>query len=103
MAALLIIMAFRIKNKKLNILWPITILKFCLPFFSYTFFGQSFLLLSTIFNCYNGHLEDYSINCVTGTWNKILNVLTGIALFLQSSLAILTNFLYFKPIFFKST
>ena len=102
MAALLIIMAFRIKNKKLNTLWPITILKFCLPFFSYTFFGQSFLLLSTIFNCYNGHLEDYSINCVTGTWNKILNVLTGIALFLQSFLAILTNFLYYKPIFFNS-
>ena len=102
MAALLIIMAFKIKNRKLNILWPITILKFCLPFFSYTFFGQSFLLLCTIFNCYDGHLEDYSINCVTGTWNKILNVLTGIALFLQSFFAILTNFLYYKPIFFNS-
>ena len=51
---LLIVMSYKIKNKQLNNLWAISILKFCLPFFSVCFFGQSFLLLTTIFDCQNG-------------------------------------------------
>ena len=100
---LLIIMIFRIKNKQLNILWPISILKFCLPFFSYTFFGQSFLLLCTIFDCVDGFIYgSTSIKCPTGILYKIIKILTLISLIIHLIIAILTNFLYFKPFFFNS-
>ena len=98
---LLFTMAFRIKNNKLNILWPIKILKFCLPFFSFTFFGQSFLLLSTIFDCKDGYsYVSTTLKCRTGVWFSTYGPMAGIALFLQSGNAIITNSLYFKHIFF---
>ena len=100
MTVLLLIMAVRIKNNKLNILWPVSILKFSLPFFSYTFFGQSFLLLSSIFHCIDDHsFISSSLKCKSGTWFKILGPITGIGIFLQSIIAIMTNILFFKPIF----
>ena len=64
---LILIMSIRIKNDKLNILWPITFLKFCLPFFSFTFFSQNFLLLATIFDCKNGFTYvSQTLKCRTG-------------------------------------
>ena len=39
---MILIMSFRIKNDKLNILWPITILKYCLPFFPLVFLPKVF-------------------------------------------------------------
>ena len=96
-------MAYRIKNKKLNILWPITILKFCLPILSFTFFGQIFLLLATIFDCRNGNtFVSENIKCRTGTWFQIFGPLTGLALFFEVVIALMTNMLYFEPIFYNS-
>ena len=93
-------MAIRIRKNKLNILWPINILKYCLPFVSFTFFGQSFLLLLTIFDCKDGFsYVSTTLKCRTGIWFSIYGVLAGIALFVQSSIAIITTSLYFKPIF----
>ena len=95
-------MAFRIKNNKLNILWPITILKFGLPFITFTFFGQSFLVLATIFDCRNGNsFVSTTLKCKTGLWFSIFGPMSGIALFLQSCIAIITSALYFKPIFYN--
>jgi len=103
MAILIIIMAYRIKNKKLNILWPVTILKFCLPILSFTFFGQIFLLLATIFDCRNGNtFVSENIKCRTGKWFQIFGPLTGIALFFEVIIALMTNVLYFEPIFYNS-
>ena len=99
---LIFFMAFRIKNNKLNILWPLYILKFCLPFLSFTFFSQSFLLLLTIFDCKEGFsYVSTTLKCRSGSWFMVFGPLSGIALFLQSLNAILTNFLYFKPIFYN--
>ena len=83
-------MAIRIKNKKLNKLWLISILKFCLPFFSFTIFNQSFLLLSTIFDCKDGSsYVSTSLKCRTGKWFSFFGPLAGLALFLQSYNAII--------------
>ena len=99
---LLLIMSIRIKNNQLNILWPITILKFCLPFFSYTFFSQSFLLLATIFDCKDGYTYvSHTLKCRTGTWFSALGPTSAIALFLHAIITFITNYLYFKPIFNK--
>ena len=100
---LVLIMAFRIKNNKLNILWPISILKYSLPFFSFIFFSQYFLLLATIFDCKDGFsYVSQTLKCRTGGWFSILGPTSGIALFLHSIISIITNFLYFKPIFIKN-
>ena len=93
-------MAFRIKNKKLNIIWPISFLKFCLPFFAYCFFSQIFLLLCTIFDCVDGHsFISSSLECQSGVWFSILAPLSEIAIFLHTIIALITNILYFRPIF----
>ena len=100
MAILILIMAFKIKNNKLINIWPIYFLKFCLPFFSYSFFSQSFLLFLSIYDCENGHsFISTSFGCNSGTWFKVLAPLSGIAIILQSAIALITNILYFKPIF----
>ena len=99
---IIFIMAFRIKNNKLNILWPLYLLRFCLPFLSFTFFSQSFLLLSTIFDCKEGFsYVSTTLKCRTGTWFTVFGPLSGSTLFLQSCNAIITNSLYFKPIFYN--
>ena len=100
---LLIIMSYRIKNKQLNILWPISILKFCLPFFSVCFFGQSFLLLTTIFDCQNGYAYvSRQLICRTGLWFTVDAPLAGIAIVLHILLALATNTLYYKSTFVKN-
>ena len=100
---LIIIMSYRIKNKKLNILWPITVLKFCLPFFSSCFFGQTFLLLTTIFDCQNGYAYvSTELVCRTGLWFSIDAPLSAIGMVLLSLIALITNSLYYKSTFLKS-
>ena len=99
----LLIMAYRIKFKLLNILWPITILKFCLPFFSFTIFGQCFSILTTIFQCNeNNSYISSSLECRSGVWFSILAPLTIIALFFQFFIALITINLYLRPIFINN-
>ena len=96
-------MSYRIKNKQLNILLPISILKFCLPFFSVCFFGQSFLLLTTIFDCQNGYAYvSRQLICRTGLWFTVDAPLAGITIVLHILLALATNTLYYKSTFVKN-
>ena len=100
---LIIIMSYRIKNNKLNILWPITILKFCLPFFSFCCFGQIFLLLTTVFDCQNGYAYvSKDLICRTGIWFSIDAPLCAVGMALLSLIALITNSLYYKSTFLKS-
>ena len=102
MTILVIIMSYRIKNKKFNILWPISILKFCLPFFSICFFGQTFLLLTTIFDCQNGFAYvSKELICRTGIWFIIDAPLSAIAMALLALIALITNNLYYKSSFVR--
>ena len=100
---LLIVMSYKIKNKQLNNIWAISILQFCLPFFSVCFFGQSFLLLTTIFDCQNGFAYvSQNLKCRTGMWFSINAPLAGIAIILHLFLALITNALYYKSTFVKN-
>ena len=103
LSVILIIMSYRIKNKNFEVLWPISILKICLPFFSVCFFGQSFLLLTTIFDCQNGFAYvSKELVCRTGLWFSIDGPLTLLAMLLHALLALITNTLYYKSTFIKS-
>ena len=96
-------MAIRIKNKKLNILWPISILKFTLIFMSFTFFSQSFLSLLTVFQCKEGHsFISENLKCRSGIWFYIIGSIIGISLIFQIIIALTTASLFFKPIFINT-
>ena len=100
----IIIMMILIKNKKIKFNLLIKFLKYSLPFFSMTFFGQIFLLLITIFDCYEGHsYVNINLKCRTGLrYYYYLAPMTIIALFLLVFISIITNILYFKPVFIKT-
>ena len=96
----LLLMPIRIKHKKLNLIWPISFLKIFLPIISYTFFGQIFLLLTTVFDC-SGESNRIcsSLPCRSGIWFDILGPLSIISIIFECLIAIITNILYFKPFF----
>jgi hypothetical protein len=100
---MLIIMSVRIRNRQLNILWPIYILKFCLPFVSFTFFGQCFIALFSVFDC-DGEYSyiSTSLKCHSGVWFSILAPINVIILFFHCFIALITTSLYFKSIFINS-
>ena len=93
-------MIIRIKKKKLNILWPILIFKVFLPFLSTTIFGQSFLILISFFGCVNGFLfVNSNIPCKSGSMFAVLAPFIIIASILLVLIALITNVLYYKPLF----
>jgi len=99
----MLVMAIRIKNKKLNILWPISILKFTLVFMSFTFFSQSFLSLLTVFQCKEGHsFISENLKCRAGIWFYIMGSVIGISLIFQIVIALITASLFFKPVFINT-
>ena len=99
---LIIIMIYKIKKRKFYYI-PLLILKFCLPFFSVCFFGQIFLLLTTIFDCQNGFAYvSKELVCRKGIWFSIDAPLAGIAMALLTILALITNTLYYKSSFVRN-
>ena len=101
-AIIIIIMAYRLKTKKRNILWPIKILKFYLPIFCFGFYGQIFLLFTTIFYCRKKESSTSPyLKCRNGHWFYKIKPVAGIAMFLHFLIAFITNTLYYKPIFMK--
>ena len=94
---------FILVNIVILLIYSLTILKFCLPFFSVCFFGQSFLLLTTIFDCQNGFTYvSKELVCRTGIWFSIDAPLSAIAMALHAILALITNTLYYKSTFIKN-
>ena len=99
----MLVMAIRIINKKLNILWPISILKFTLVFMSFTFFSQGFLSLLTIFQCKENHsFISENLKCRVGIWFYIMGTIIGIAIIFQVVIALITASLFFKSIFINT-
>ena len=93
-------MSYRVYNNKLNILWPISILRLFLPLFTNTFLGQILLLFSILFDCHQGHVYiSDELTCKSGDWYYMNLPLVLIALILLINIALLTNAIYFKSVF----
>ena len=93
-------MCIQLKQGKYSIIWPITILKYCLPLIC-TFFGQTFLLLITVFDCRNDKTYfDDNVPCRTGTWYYYSCPLSIIAMLIQVILSYLTISMNYYPDFF---
>ena len=100
--AILIIIMIIIITKKIKIFWPIKLLRYLLPFFSITFFGQTFLTLVTVFDCTGGHSyvsEDKK--CRSGSLYLFIMPLIIISIIFLFLISIITNLLYFRPVFIK--
>ena len=94
-------MSFKIKKKDLNIIWPISILKFILPLLSFGLFGQIFLFLILLFDCDNGNSYiSEEIKCRNGYWFMIFSPFIAITMIIHILLGLLTNQLYYRSIFF---
>ena len=95
-------MAYRVKRNKKNILWPIKILRFSLPVFCFGFYGQIFLLFTTIFYCRKKESSTSPyLKCRHGHWFYKIKPFAGVAMFIHFLIAFITNTLYYKPIFLK--
>ena len=99
---LIIIMIFRITMKKSNISWIIYFLRYYLPFFSFGFFGQIFLMHTTVFYCRKIEISTSPyLKCRPNHWFYKIKPVAGISLFLHFLMSFITNTLYYKPIFIK--
>ena len=92
-----LIISFQLKSEKNGVLWPIYILKYCLPIFFITFYGQTFFLIISLFECRNGKsYYDNNVSC-KNKWLFALLPFSVIALILQFFISLLTVSMHFKP------
>ena len=93
-------MSFRLKDGKYNILWPICILKYCLPIICFTFFGQFFLLLISIFICKSDKTYyDDRVPCRRYKYFYLCAPTSIIGIIIQIILSYITISMYFIPDF----
>ena len=96
---LIIYLCIMIKKDRLNTIWPISILRFCLPIFSISLFGHIFIFLVTLFDCQDGHSYASSkLPCRSGVllYFSPFIILTMILLVF---IAFITNTLYYRSLF----
>ena len=100
---LIMYMIYIFKKKKINIIWPISILKFILPIMCIGFFGQTFLFFLVLFDCVNdrSYISSY-LECRNGSLFKYFSSFVIIAIILHLLISILTNILYYRTIFDRS-
>ena len=103
-ALLLGTMAFKIKYRKVKRPWPIEILKYTLPIISYFFFGQIFIVLTSVFYCRKEELyESPYLHCLEGIWIYSLKPAAIIGIILQTIIGFITNTLYYTQYFEKGS
>ena len=100
---LIVIMIIRMLLKKRNLTWIIVILRYVLPLFSYSFYGQIFIMHTSIFYCRktDNPTSPY-LKCMPGHWFNKIKPIAGISIFFHFLTSFITNTLYYKPIFIKS-
>ena len=84
-------MSLRLKAKKYNIIWPIYLLKYILPIFFESFFGQTYLLIISLFYCKNGKsYYNSELSCRNNTYFYVLTPFSIFALIIQIFISFIT-------------
>ena len=89
---LFIIMIFNLKSKNNSFLWPLSILKYCLPILFVTFFGQTFLLIISSFE-----LKKIKSYYNSSIFIYIIFPFSFISLIIQILFSFLTVAMYYIP------
>lgn len=94
-------MITRIMAGKFNILWPICLLCYALPLICQTFFGQIFLMLISIFKCWNENILYYGskTECHPNNFYYVTLPICCIGLIIQIALSYVTISLYYQADF----
>ena len=91
-------MTHRFSTNKKIILWPIYILKYCLPLFFISFFGQTFLLILSLFDCHYGKsYYDSELCSRRNNWFYSLIPISVIGLIIQIFMSFVTVSMYYIP------
>ena len=91
-------MSLRLKAKKYNIIWPIYLLKYILPIFFESFFGQTYLLIISLFYCKNGKsYYNSELSCRNNTYFYVLTPFSIFALIIQIFISFITVSVYYQP------
>ena len=96
---IIIVLSFKLKSNKNKILMSIIcFLKYCIPLFFITFFGQTFFLLLSVFKCVNGkNYYDKDKPCRQGLYFYIISPLSVLALIIQIIISFCVVSMYYKP------
>ena len=90
-------MTYRLKSNNYRILWPIYILKYSLPIFFISFFGQTFLLIVSLFNCHDGkRYYNSKLSCKDDALFYSLAPFAIIGLIIQILLSFITVSMYYQ-------
>ena len=94
----LFLLSIFIIKYKINTNWPIYILRYCLPIFFITFFGQTFLLIISLYECKNGiTYYDSNYTCRSQITFYILYPISIIPIIIQIFLSFITSSIYYIP------
>ena len=100
---LILYMIYVIKTKKLDIIWPISILKYFLPIMCFGFFGHTFLFFLILFDCDKDKSYISSkLECRNGTLFRYFSFFDILAIIFHLLISLLTNILYYRSIFDRS-
>ena len=92
-----LVILFGFKSKKKKLIWPISILKYCLPIFFNTFFGQTFLLIISLFECRDGKTYyDSEVVCKNDAYFYALGAASILAILIQIFFGFITVSLYYQ-------
>ena len=98
---LIVLMLFRIIRQKKTIKWPIKILQYILPFFSFGLYGQIYLLFTTVYYCRKKESNTSPYLKCRDDWFKNFKPFATLAMILHFLIAFITNTLYYQPSFIK--
>ena len=97
---ILTILCITDKSKISNYNLYISFLKICIQIICFTFFGQIFGLLSSMFICENNSsIIDESLKCRSGFWFHIDSILSSICLIFIVYYSFSSILLFYKPYF----
>ena len=94
-------MLYRIIRQKKLITWPIKYLQYALPILSFGFFGQIYLIFTTVFYCRKIESPTSPYLQCRDSWFNDFKPFAALAMIFHFFIALITNTLYYQPTYIK--
>ena len=98
-SGIIVFALFNIIFQKKSYVWPIKYLQYALPILCFGFYGQIFLLFTTVFYCIENDSPTTPYLQCNDSWFNNFKPFAGLAMFLHFIIAFITNNLYYQPSF----
>ena len=97
----MVFLIIKIIRQKRLYTWPIKYLQYMLPILSFGFYGQIYLLFTTVFYCIDEESTTTPYLKCRDSWFNNFKIVVGLAMVLHFFIALTTNTLYYNPTFIK--